>query len=137
MAELVQTAANVVPGANARKIYVTAGGNITAGMPVYRDNADDNKYKAAIGTSAAAAAAAGIALNAAGDGQPLTVQTSGDINIGATLTAAEPYCVSDATAGKIRPLSELGVGDFPTFLGCATTTSNLKLDIQAGGVAKA
>lgn len=137
MAALTQTAANVIPGADARKSTVVAGGTITAGMPVYKDGADSNKYKAGRANALGTSGVTGIALNGASNNQPLTIQTSGDINLGATLIVGETYCLSDAVAGQIVPIGDLGSADFPVILGIAETASNLILDIQTAGVAKA
>lgn len=138
MAALVQTAANVLEGTTGvRKSTGTAGGTVTAGMPVYKDLTDSNKLKAARANAVATAVVAGIALNGASAGQPLVYQTAGEINLGATLVVGESYYLSDAVAGQIVPVADLGVGDFPTFLGTAESTSILNLDIHVGGVAKA
>lgn len=136
MAALTQTAANVVPSTGAQKAEVTAGGTITAGMPVYID-ASDGKAKAARANAAGTIAVAGIALNGASNGQPLTIQTGGAINLGATLAVGETYMVSDAAAGAIVPIGDLGSGDFPVHLGQATSASIMAMSIFTGGVAKA
>ena len=69
-------------------------------------------------------------------GQRVFYQTSGKINVGATLTVGETYVLGD-TAGAIYPIGDLGSGDYVTYLGYATTTSLLQLMITATGVAKA
>jgi hypothetical protein len=138
MAALSQTAGNVVAGANMRKTTVTAGGTITAGMPVYKDASDSNKYKAAKANALSTSVVAGIALNGASNNQPMTITSGGgDINLGDTLTVGETYCLSDATAGQIVPIGDLNTGDYTVILGIAETSSNLILDIQTAGVAKA
>lgn len=134
MAALSQTAANVI-GTGTRKSG-TSGGTVTAGMPLYRDTADENKLKAARANALTTAACIGVALNSASAGQPLSYQETGGINLGATLAVGETYCVSDATAGQIVPVADLGTGDYVTILGVATTTSNLALGIITSGVAK-
>lgn len=103
-------------------------------MPVYKDEADSNTYKACRANAAATAVCAGIALNSASDGQPLTIQTSGQINLGATLVLGETYSVSDAVAGEIIPNSDLGAADYVTNLGIAVTTALFELNIQVSGV---
>lgn len=133
MANLTQTAGNVVPASGASIEYGTAGETITAGMPVYRD-ASSGKYMKAANDTATKAAAVGVAVNGAALNQPITVQTKGGINLGATLAVGTTYCVSD-TAGAICPDSDIGEAEFKTILGVATTTSNLALLINASGVA--
>lgn len=135
MSELVQTAGSVIGTGTIKR--GTAGATITAGMPVYRDADDGRALKACQGDAAGTANCDGIALNGAADGQPLAYQTTGPINLGATLTVGETYVVSDATAGKIRPIGDLGTGDYVTIVGVATTTSNLALDIENSATAKA
>lgn len=136
MADLVQTAASVLAAASAAGNIrqVTAGGTITAGMPVYLDAAT-RTYKAADASALLTAAAVGIALNGAASGQPLTILTGGSINIGATLTVGAVYVVS-ATAGAIAPLADLLSTEYVTTLGTATSTSLLLLNINASGTQK-
>lgn len=136
MADLTITAANVAKGAtNNRTRQGTAGGTITAGMPVYLDSAD-SEYKACQANAATTDEAVGIALHAASDGQPLTLLVGGDINMGATLTVGEVYVVSAAAAGGVAPIGDLTTGNYVTILGVATTASNLSLDIQVSSTAK-
>ncbi len=78
----------------------------------------------------------GVALNAASAGQPVTFQQYGNITIGATVATGTAYYVS-ATAGGICPEADLTTGDFPHFLGFATSTTVIALDPKACGVAKA
>jgi hypothetical protein len=89
MADLVITAANVLPGSSAVIKEGTAGAAITAGQVVYADSAT-NTYKLADCNSATAAVRSpkGIALHAAASGQPIAILTSGLITIGATVAVA-------------------------------------------------
>jgi len=137
MAELTQVAANVKQNSGVVvPTFKTAGEAITAGMPVYEDSADGLYYKAQA-NSAAKAKCDGIALNSCAANQPLIIKSTGGIDLGDTLTVGETYVVSDATAGKIRPIGDLGTGDYPVILGVATTTSNMDMNLYAPGVAKA
>lgn len=135
MTDISVTAANVVAGANAKKTPGTAGGTVTAGQPVYRDPTS-KKFLIADSDSATAAVrdAFGIALHGASLDQPLMVQTEGDINLGATLVVGKTYVLSD-TPGGIMPVDDLETGDYPTVLGVASSASNLKMKIVAGGAA--
>lgn len=135
MTDLTITAANVVAGANALKTSGTAGETITAGQAVYRSSTTGKWMKADSNSATAEARTAlGIALNGASDGQPLGIQTSGDITIGATLTANTPYFLSDA-AGGICPIADVGSGEYLCEIGIAKSTSVLAVNIQATGVA--
>jgi hypothetical protein len=134
MADLTQTAASVLPETDAETRVVTAGGTITAGMAVYRDSAD-SKYKA-LDAGGSDNAPAGIALNNASNGQPLAIQTEGDINLGATLIVGECYCVSAANAGKIAPIADViaGNGNYIDILGLARDASTLAMNLFSVGV---
>ena len=137
MTDISITAANVVAGADASRESGTAGEAITAGQAVYLD-ATSKKYKLADSNSSTAAARQprGIALNGAALNQPLTIQRSGDITIGATLTPGAAYYLSD-TPGGICPLADVGDGEYLCLLGLAKSASVLGLDIQYSGVAVA
>ena len=135
MAVLTITAANVAPGTGAKTKSGTAGAAITQGQPVYLDAATIT-LRPADADLIASAAVVGIALNAASTGQPVTYQTSGPITIGATVVTGTAYYASTTTGGVCLE-SDLASGDFATFLGFATSTTVITLDIKASGVAKA
>lgn len=126
MADLTITAASVLPSTTNAKVDKTANAaaSVTAGQAVYLnasgawDKADNN----ASGTRQPT----GIALHAAAVGQPLAVQTDGDITIGATLTAGTAYYLS-GTAGGICPVADLSSGMDVVLIGIAKTASLLKL----------
>lgn len=134
MADLVLTASTIVAGANSAQDHGTAGETITAGKAVYK-SATTKKWMLADGNSATAAArqAAGIALNGASDGQPITVHKSGDLTIGAVLTAGQAVYLSD-TAGGLCPLAGVGAGEYVCLIGLAKSPSVLAVDIQFPGV---
>lgn len=135
MADISITAANVVAGSNVQKEAGIAGATITAGQVVYKDSAD-SKYKLADSDSATAAAKnpRGVALHGASANQPLVIARSGDVTIGATLTAGTVYYLSDDNAGGIAPLADIGSGDDPIVIGMAKSTTVLTIDIQDPGV---
>jgi len=126
MADLSQTAANVVADPGFTSQSGTFGGAIDAGMPVYVDTADNKLKSADNNASALTATVLGLALNGGANGQPGVVITKGDINIGATLVVGETYVLS-ATAGKICPIGDLAAGNYVTVLGVAISTSKLRL----------
>ncbi|RAI34526.1 hypothetical protein [Rhodoplanes serenus] len=134
MADLSITAANVIAGSDAAIVNGRAGATVTAGQVVYRE-ASTGKYKLAYNDSATAEVKvpAGIALHGAADGQPLAVQTGGDITIGATLTPGSAYVLS-STPGAIAPVADLGTGDYVVQLGLAKTAAVLALRITIPGV---
>lgn len=134
MADLVITAANVLAGSNASSENGVAGEAISQGKAVYKSSTT-SKWMLADSNSATAEArtATGIALCAASTNQPVVVQKSGDITIGATLVAGSAYYLSE-TPGGIQPAADLGSGENVCQLGIATTTAVLRLAIQNPGV---
>ena len=137
MTALNQTAANVVVYGSPAVAHGTAGGTITAGMPVYRDTGDSNKLKACRANAATTAVCYGVALNSASNGQPLAVLRAADsvINLGATVAAGIVYCVSDAVAGQIVPSGDLGSGDYTSVIGIGINTTHVQMNINNSGVA--
>lgn len=135
MAALTITAANVAKGSNAKTSTGIAGATITAGQVVYLDAAT-GKYLLTDADSATVAARSvtGVALHGSLNNQPLTIQTGGDITIGATVAPGVGY-YSSATAGGIAPVADNTTGVYPTFLGFGTSTTVIKLDPVAAGVA--
>lgn len=137
MADLSVTAANVlgVSGSFAKSECV-AGATIAAGDVVYVDTAASNVLKLAQADGTALEATVkGIALNGAATGQPVSICTSGSLNVGATLTVAEIYILS-ANAGKIAPASDLASSSYCSILGVASSATNLKLTINNSGAEK-
>ncbi len=138
MVSLTITAGSVLPGTNATTLSGTAGATITAGQVVYLDEATTGQWLLADADSAAAAARGsgkiGIALNGAADGQPLKIQTDGDVTIGATMTAGLDYYLSP-TPGEIGVYGDVLSGDYVTRVGMAKSTTVLSLDFYYSGVA--
>ncbi len=112
-----------------------AGATITAGQAVYLDSSTNTWKLADNDLSAAGANARGIALNGAGSGQPVRVQTNGPVTLGAAaaMTIGETYCV-DTVAGSIVPIADVGAAERVTILGVASTAAILVLKINATGV---
>lgn len=136
MADLTITAASVVAGAGANRVSGTAGETITAGQALYKAPTTGLYMKSdADSVTAAAREVDGIALNGAAVNQPVQVQTSGPLTIGATLTPNTPYYLSGAAAGGICPLADVGTGEYLVQIGIAKSASVLDVEIQATGVA--
>lgn len=132
MADLAITAADVQKGSASSETSGTAGGTITAGMPVYKSSA--GQILAALADTAEHAAVIGVATNSASSGQTVSYVTRGSLTVSTVLTIGTVYVLS-ATSGKIAPVADLGSGDFVTILGVATTTSSLAVGINASGIA--
>ena len=134
MSDLSITAASVVAVGD-DILHGTAGASVTAGQQVYKDPTT-SKWLLADNNSATVAARVpgGTALHAAALNQPLAVQKSGPITIGATLTAGVVYYLS-GTPGGICPVADLTTGMYPCAIGIATSTTVLNIDYQPSGVA--
>lgn len=135
MADISITAASVVAASSAKTTAGVAGETITAGMAVYLASSGKWMNSDADAATAAGRSVHGIALNSASLNQPLGVLKSGDITIGATLTANTAYYLSGATAGGICPLADVGTGEYLVLIGIAKSASLLAVNIQATGVA--
>jgi hypothetical protein len=134
MVDLVVAPANVVAGSNAQRTSGTAGVAILAGQLIYKDSTTQ-KYLLA-DTNAAALEARkpqGVALHGASLNQPITLATSGDVTIGATLIAGTDYYASD-TPGGICPRADVGTTENVVLVGLAKSTTVLAIDIQITGV---
>jgi hypothetical protein len=133
MADIVVTPTSVVKGANATITHGYCGETIAAGKAVYRDSSTGLWMLADSNGATAAKTPGGIALNGGAINQPVAVQTSGEITIGATLVAGSAYYLSE-TPGGIQPVADLAAGETVSLIGIAKTTGILNIDIQASGV---
>jgi hypothetical protein len=128
MADLVITAASVLPSTNAVSQTGTAGEALTAGQALYQKSADSKWYKADCNSATAEVRAAkAIALTGSAAGQPVVVQTGGRITIGATVAAGTAYYLS-GTAGGIRPAADNTTGDYPQVIGMGVSTTDIQLN---------
>jgi len=134
MANLAITPADVVTVSSLYRRDGLAGVAIAQGDALYADATDSNKLKLAIATSAAASVFVGIALTAAGVGQPVLYVEAGLITIGATVAIGVQYVLS-ATAGKICPSADLVPGNFVTQIGVATEAGKIEIYRRAYNVA--
>jgi hypothetical protein len=136
MPDISVTPANVlrVDGATEDGI---AGETITAGQAVYLDSATGLLKRAdANGATAALATVQGVALHGAATNQPLRIQTSGTITIGATVVVGGVYVLS-VNPGGIAPVGDLAAASYVSILGVASTATALILKLNNSGVAHA
>lgn len=134
MTDLSVTAANVVPGTDARQEVGVAGETITAGQALYKSSTTGKWMKADSNSATAEArAATAIALTGSSLNQPIVVQTSGTITIGATMTAGIQYYLSD-TPGGICPVADIGSGEYVDLVGLSTSTTVMTLNFKYSGV---
>lgn len=137
MANITITAANVQKTSTTVFDRGTAGGTITAGMPLYKDSTASNTLKACdADASQAAAAIVGIALNGGASGQTIEYATGGDVDFGAATFALGTVYVCSATAGAIAPSADLDTStatNYGSLVGIASSATNIKLAIMASG----
>lgn len=134
MANYTLTAASVLASATAQKKLAVAGATITAGQAIYLDASDSNKAKLAdANVSAAVAALAGIALNGASAGQPISyVEADDDFTHGLTTVAAGDIIILSATAGAFCPAADLASASYPVVAMVATSATKARLRITVG-----
>ena len=124
MADLAVVPASVIASADSQKVTLKASEAITAGDAVYIDSSTANgSVSLADKTSQGASVVAGIALDNAAVGQPVTIMTKGSVNLGVTLTVGEVYVLS--ATGNISPVADLVSTNFVSVLGVATDANNL------------
>lgn len=131
MADLTITAASVLAGSNAKIERFIAAVAVTAGQSAYV-NSSGNIGLFDNNAVAPANSLKGVILNGAAAGQPVEVQTDGDITPGATLTKGQAYYGSD-TAGGICPFADLASGEGVSLLGVAKSTTELTMAIRNTG----
>jgi hypothetical protein len=107
MADLTVTAASVL-WTSGSKISGIAGASVTAGQALYLDSTTSTLKLAQADGTTAEAAAVGIALHAAGTGQPLVYADQGSIiNIGRRQPRRRPTWSARLPAGLRRRLTWL------------------------------
>ena len=137
MADLSITAANFVPGANAKFKQGVAGETVTQGQPLYVKTSDNRLYKADADASAEASLVVGIAANAGSAGQVIDyVYEDDDLTVGGTMTMANVY-VTSGTAGGIAPFADFANGDYLTVLLVPKSTTKAVLKLVAAGAVAA
>ena len=133
MTDLTITAANVEAQGGAGTSEKTADVTITAGKVLTADSAA--KAILASDASAALAAVIGIALHGAAADQPIKYQTSGRIDLGATLDVGKHYVLS--TSGGIAPVDDIAGGEYASYIGWAEDAQFLRMNLLAADAAAA
>lgn len=112
MVALTITPANIQKDASNKHGQAIAGATITQGQPVYIDA--NRQAQLAANTSAAAAAAKGVAMNSVLSGQPLEYQMDGTVSYG---TATEGIIYVIGAAGVVEPSADSTSNDYICVLG--------------------
>ena len=135
MADFTITGSQVLPGGTgALFVDGVAGEAVTAGKSVYFDVATTSYMLADANASLATSAVRGIALHAAGIGQPIRVQTNGTVTIGAG--AAIPVgaiVIQSATPGGLAPAADLATGMRTSVIGFGGAAGALILGLNNSG----
>lgn len=142
MADIVVTAATVLPGSGA--VVVTqnlAAGAISAGQLVFLNASNQWQLtNASTALGAAAKGQIGIALNSAlAAGSYLAVLMGGVVSMTtvAALTPRSPVVASGAVAGNLAPNADLVTNIatwFPVFVGIPLTATTLQFQPLATGI---
>lgn len=137
MAILSITASQVVTDLTVDADYEqgVAGQTIAAGDVVYLDSATQKYLLAdADDLSATLADVRGIALNSASLNQPLRIQRTGRLTLGAGAApvVGELYTLS-ATPGKIGPAADRDTDWHVTLIGVGSATNQIELSIWVTG----
>jgi hypothetical protein len=133
MANITVTPANVAQYTGAVIETGVAGEAIDAGKPVYK-SATTGKFLLADAAGAAHDDVYGIALNKAqADGQPLSVQTRGDITIGGTVIVGTLYMLA-ASSGGICPVADLVSTNFVTLIGIGISATVIRMSLLTTSV---
>lgn len=119
-------------GTTATRKNVTWGETVTQGQSVYLKSYGKWWKADANATESAGSAGLGVALTKGSADDPGIVVTGGSMNLGATLTAGQPYFVS-STAGGICPAADLSSTEYTSYLGSATSSSVINLGPHASG----
>lgn len=129
MVDIVVTAANVVPGADAVTEPGILGFTGTQGQTVYLDPADGKIKAADANLSLLASQTRGILLTSGVNGQPCIVQRGGKINPGGAVVNGTVY-VQSANPGGIAPAADLAAGHNVTVLGVGISATQIQMPLQ-------
>jgi hypothetical protein len=138
MSDLNFTASDIEPAVSATIRQGIAGVKITAGQVVYIDDTDNRRLKLADSSAKASANAAGIAINTAGDKQPIDFVHAGPISTGtAVISVGRVYVLSQTAGGVAHTTSTMyASGNYLTVLGVGTATNELTVKLQVSNAQK-
>ncbi|MBW7905272.1 MAG: hypothetical protein LC135_05470 [Phycisphaerae bacterium] len=136
MAVYTFTASAVVPGGST--LGAIAGEQLAAGDVIYLDAADGSKAKKAECDGVVdKAKVAGIVVNSAYTGQPVSYVATGDVTVdAAAFGGVGRLLVLSPTAGKLMDVGDLINGQFVSLVGWSIAVNKLKLDLALTGLAR-
>ena len=138
MADYTITAASVkISGSNVRSVTVQVGEAVTEGAVLYLDSTT-SKHMLADATTATKAEVVGVAVTAASTDGYILMQTARNYFSGTTLVAGDPVFLSaTAGGGKLCPHADLASTNLVTLIGFASSTTEIELNIDPTGIARA
>jgi hypothetical protein len=112
-----------------------AGEAINAGEFVYLDPSDGKARKAEGDATVDKAKVAGIAVNSAVSGQPVSYVASGEVTVDATaFLSVGLLLVLSPTAGKCMDVGDLVNTQYVTVIGWSTAANKLKVNLAHSGI---
>ncbi len=111
-----------------------AGEAINAGEFVYLDPSDGKARKAECDATVDKAKVAGIAVNSAVAGQPISYVASGEVTVNAAFLSVGLLLVLSPTAGKCMDVGDLVNTQYVTLIGWSTAADKLKVNLAHSGI---
>ncbi len=111
-----------------------AGEAINAGEFVYLDPADGKARKSECDATVDKAKVAGIAVNSAVAGQPISYVASGEVTVNAAFLSVGLLLVLSPTAGKCMDVGDLVNTQYVTVIGWSTAADKLKVNLAHSGI---
>jgi len=111
-----------------------AGEAINAGDFVYLDPSDGKARKAECDATVDKAKVAGIAVNSAVAGQPISYVASGEVTVNAAFLSVGLLLVLSPTAGKCMDVGDLVNTQYVTVIGWSTAADKLKVNLAHSGI---
>lgn len=133
MATYTFTSGQVVPGSAA--LGAIAGEAINAGELVYLDQSDGKARKAECDATVDKARVAGIAVNSAAAGQPISYVAGGEVTVdAAAFTGPGLLLVLSPTLGKCMDVGDLVNAQYVTVIGWSTAANKLKVNLAHSNI---
>ncbi|MBK8915047.1 MAG: hypothetical protein IPM64_10695 [Phycisphaerales bacterium] len=111
-----------------------AGEALVAGEFVYLNPADGKARKAMTGGALDLTRVAGMAVNSAVAGQPVSLSATGEVTVNSAFSLAGQLLVLSGTAGRCMDATDLEIGQHLTVIGWSTAANKLRLNLAASGV---
>lgn len=111
-----------------------AGEAVNAGEFVYLDPSDGKARRAECDATVDKAKVAGIAVNSAVAGQPISYVASGEVTVNAAFLSVGLLLVLSPTTGKCMDVGDLVNTQYVTVIGWSTAADKLKVNLAHSGI---